>query len=58
MNIKITIGYIIVLVALVFATLVTSSTLPSHLLTGWLLIGMLLWILENLNDNLYDDEDH
>ena len=58
MNIRITIGYIIVLVALVFATLVTSSNTPFNLLMLWLAVGMGLWTWQSLKDSLYDDEDH
>lgn len=57
MNIKITIGYIIILVTLVFATLVTLSSTPSNLLMVWLLIGMGLWVWESINDSLFNNKD-
>lgn len=58
MNIKVTIGYIIVLVTLVFATILTTSNTPFNLLMVWLTVGMGLWAWESLKESLYDDEDH
>lgn len=46
------------MVALVFATLVSSSITPFNLLMVWLLVGVLLWTWEDLSDDLYDDEEY
>lgn len=58
MNIKITIGYITMLVALVVATLVTSDDLPFNLLMAWLVLGMVLWAWVSLKDDVFSDKEY